>query len=172
MRGTPSKPFRLLLAVGILSSCIGCDQVTKKIATESLQDRPAQTFLRDTIRLEYALNPGGFLSLGSNLPAQIRYWLFISVDLVFMLLIAGFLLVRWKARLTVFTSLVCLLAGGIGNLIDRATQNGLVTDFMNVGIGPVRSGIFNVADVALVFGAITLVMCLRSGDGDRRRMMA
>jgi signal peptidase II len=42
-----------------------------------------------------------------------------------------------------FGSLACLLSGNVGNLIDRATRNGLVTDFISVGIGPVRTRIFN-----------------------------
>jgi len=45
-----------------------------------------------------------------------------------------------------------LLAGGIGNLIDRLFHNGLVIDFLNVGIGPIRTGIFNVADMAIMAG--------------------
>jgi signal peptidase II len=52
-----------------------------------------------------------------------------------------------------FVALGLLLAGGVGNLIDRINQNGHVTDFLNVGIGPVRTGIFNVADMAIMAGA-------------------
>jgi len=44
----------------------------------------------------------------------------------------------------------------MGNLIDRVWNNGLVTDFINVGIGPVRTGVFNVADLAVTFGAIAV----------------
>jgi signal peptidase II len=38
--------------------------------------------------------------------------------------------------------LALLLAGGFGNLIDRVLHDGSVTDFLNVGIGPIRTGIF------------------------------
>ena len=47
-------------------------------------------------------------------------------------------------------SLIC--SGGVGNLLDRVRYDGHVTDFLNIGIGPVRTGIFNVADVALMAG--------------------
>jgi signal peptidase II len=58
---------------------------------------------------------------------------------------------------------VMFLAGGLSNLIDRITL-GSVIDFMNVGVGPVRTGIFNVADVAIMAGvAIVLVFELRRG---------
>jgi signal peptidase II len=43
-----------------------------------------------------------------------------------------------------------LAAGGIGNLIDRVIRDGAVIDFMNLGIGPVRTGVFNVADVHIM----------------------
>ena len=68
MPRAPSRSFRFLLAVVVLYSCIGCNQATKRIATESLRHAPRQSYLADTVRLEYALNPGGFLGLGSNLP--------------------------------------------------------------------------------------------------------
>ncbi len=55
-------------------------------------------------------------------------------------------------------AVVLLLAGGIGNLIDRLFHGGLVIDFLNVGIGPVRTGIFNVADMAIMAGFGILIL--------------
>ena len=40
-----------------------------------------------------------------------------------------------------FVSLAYILAGGVGNLIDRVFNDGLVTDFLNIGVGPLRTGI-------------------------------
>jgi signal peptidase II len=51
-------------------------------------------------------------------------------------------------------SLVC--AGGIGNLIDRFSW-GYVRDFLNVGLGPIRTGIFNVADAAMMAGCFLVL---------------
>lgn len=53
--------------------------------------------------------------------------------------------------LTVAWSLV--LAGGLGNLLDRLIYDGRVIDFMNLGIGSLRTGIFNVADVCITIGS-------------------
>jgi hypothetical protein len=48
---------------------------------------------------------------------------------------------------------------GFGNLIDRALRpEHAVIDFMNVGIGPVRTGIFNIADMVILGGVIALVL--------------
>jgi signal peptidase II len=46
-----------------------------------------------------------------------------------------------------------IVAGGLGNLIDRITRGGRVSDFLNLGIGPVRTGVFNLADLVLMIGA-------------------
>jgi signal peptidase II len=55
-------------------------------------------------------------------------------------------------------SLSFLIGGGIGNLIDRAVHSGAVADFMNIGIGRVRTGIFNVADLFLMAGGIMFLV--------------
>ena len=154
------KLGRLTLALLILCSFVGCDQATKHYATETLRHSETQSYLGDTVRLGYALNPGGFLSLGSNLAPNARFCIFIGVNLCVMLAITAMLIYNWNARLAIFASLAYMLAGGIGNLIDRISNDGLVTDFVNVGVGPIRTGIFNVADVGVMFGAAALVFCL------------
>ena len=45
-----------------------------------------------------------------------------------------------------------IVGGGFSNLIDRLFHNGAVVDFLNIGIGKVRTGIFNLADVAIMAG--------------------
>lgn len=157
----PTKVVRLAIAAAILSSCIGCDQLTKQLATSSLQGTPSRSLLGDTIRLEYARNSGGFLSFGSELSDSTRFWVFIGFNSLAMLLVAGVLIAKWNVRLVVFVPLLYVLAGGIGNLIDRVSQQGQVTDFLNVGVGSLRSGIFNVADVAVTFGALVLLLTTR-----------
>jgi hypothetical protein len=74
------------------------------------------------------------------------------VNALFLALIAGLMLMRRPAGRAQHLAIVLLLAGGIGNLIDRMFHDGLVIDFLNVGIGPVRTGIFNVADMAIMAG--------------------
>jgi signal peptidase II len=53
--------------------------------------------------------------------------------------------------------LTLLIAGGASNWIDRAMR-GSVVDFMNVGVGPVRTGIFNAADLAILCGAALFIV--------------
>jgi signal peptidase II len=46
----------------------------------------------------------------------------------------------------------------MGNLIDRIINDGAVTDFVRLGIGSFRTGIFNLADVAIVVGVVMLLL--------------
>lgn len=158
------KLVRLTIALAILSSFIGCDQATKQYATDTLQHSEPQSFLGDTVRLDYALNSGGFLSVGSQLSATARFCIFIGVNLCVMIAVVLFLFFNWNVRLAIFVSLTYVLAGGIGNLIDRISNDGKVIDFLNVGVGQLRTGIFNVADVGVMFGAAVLVVCLFKND--------
>ena len=53
--------------------------------------------------------------------------------------------------------LALFIGGGVSNWIDRLLH-GRVVDFLNVGIGSLRTGIFNVADVAIMAAVAMLVL--------------
>ena len=160
------KVHRLILVMIILTSFVGCDQATKRVATQTLQNSEPKSYLGDTVRLDFALNSGGFLSLGSQLPPAARWWVFIGINMAFMIAITMFLLFNHDAGQAVFISLAYILAGGIGNLIDRIANNGQVIDFLNIGIGTIRTGIFNVADVGVMAGTLVLFFAI-SSNGTR-----
>src|SRR3990172_7723432 len=68
---------RVILIATILVSCVGCDQATKAVAKNHLSQSPTISYLGDTFRLHYMENKGAFMSLGSTMPAEIRFWLLI-----------------------------------------------------------------------------------------------
>jgi signal peptidase II len=148
--------MRLMLVISLLLCCVGCDQVTKSFARENLAPGVVTSYAHDMFRLVYSENPGAFLSLGASLPELARVIVFqvLVGALVFGLFFAAW---RWrglsKPQVVAF-ALLC--ASGLGNLIDRLLYDGRVTDFLNLGIGPLRTGIFNVADVVGVVGAVLL----------------
>jgi signal peptidase II len=148
----------LALVVGVL--CIALDQATKEVARRYLPGTGQHSYLADTFRLEFALNTGGFLSLGGQLSPAVRIAIFIVFNALAMALLTVFLIIKRDAPLIVFLSMVLIIAGGLGNLIDRVIDNGRVTDFMNMGIGPIRTGIFNVADIAVTVGTVIVFVWL------------
>lgn len=150
----------------VLLLSVGCDQSTKSLARTHLRDSDAVTMLGGTIRLEYAENPGGFLSLGDHLPGRWRSAAFTGIGIAGALALFTYALFFSSDRIQVVAvSLMC--AGAVGNLLDRLFWGGNVTDFLNVGIGPVRTGIFNVADVSLMAGALLLALTTRSARANR-----
>jgi signal peptidase II len=147
---------RSLALLLLVASTIGCDRATKRLATAELRGRPARSYLGGTLRLDYVENPGAFLGLGSTLPAWLRWWVLTAGTAV------AFAALLWTQRKGGFgvagrLGLSLVLAGGISNFWDRA-RDGTVVDFLNVGFGPVRTGIFNVADVAITAGVLLVVM--------------
>ena len=149
---------RVALVVATLIGLVGCDQQTKALASKHLGESDARSFLAGAVRLDYTENRGAFLSLGATLPAK---WRTLVLTIGCSVGIAAILLYTLLASQpgswqVLAMSLIC--AGGIGNLADRWMNDGYVRDFLEVGLGPIRSGIFNVADTALVAGCCILLM--------------
>jgi signal peptidase II len=140
----------------LLAATAGCDRVTKHLAVTTLAGMPEQSYLGDTVRLDYHENTGGFLSAGAAWQPQTRTVVFQLANAAF-LLCSLFIAVRYKWSRLAKIGLVMFLAGGFSNLIDRIAF-GSVIDFLNIGVGPLRTGIFNVADVAIMAGVGLLLV--------------
>ena len=156
-----AKLSRQLALLALMATTIGCDRVTKHVAEATLAGEPHRSFLADTVRLQYAENTGGFLSLGAELPPAARTGLFtVGTGVMLVGLAAAAYRLRWTGWPLLGLSL--FFAGGASNWADRVAR-GSVVDFINLGVGPLRTGIFNVADVAILAGVGILVVAeLRS----------
>jgi signal peptidase II len=152
---------RLLLILTILVSCVGCDQTTKLVARTYLPPTERVSLLGDGIRLEIATNYGAFLSMGESIPQPWRAVL-LSVGVAVLLVgVFAYALFHGSGNPLIVSALGMVAGGGLSNLIDRWVYGGYVLDFLNVGIGPVRTGIFNVADVCILVGVFLFLF----GDG-------
>jgi signal peptidase II len=158
--------LRLALVLSVLVECVACDQTTKRMAAAHLPEGRRLSFLHDCVRLEHVRNPGSFLSLGARLPERARALIFTWG--VGALVVAA-LVVAFRRRTSTRTACTAALiaAGGAGNLWDRVVSGGWVTDFMNVGVGPLRTGIFNMADLAIVAGVALLALSPAADDTRR-----
>jgi signal peptidase II len=145
-----------LLPLVLLLTSVGCDRITKHLAITHLAGAAPQTYLQDTIRLQYAENSGAFLSLGAELPDTLRTAI-LTVGVAVLLLLVAILAIRRRWTGLPLAGVALMWGGGASNLIDRAAR-GHVVDFLNVGVGPLRTGIFNVADVAVLLGAVLIVV--------------
>lgn len=131
---------------------VAFDQWTKVVATAELRGHPTQSFLGDVFRLGLATNDGAFLSLGASLPPQLRSALLIGAVGLLLLGISVYALVSPKHTSVQVIGYSLIASGGFSNWVDRARFGGSVVDFMNLGLGPLRTGVFNVADLAILAG--------------------
>ena len=148
---------RLALILFVLVACVGCDQTTKSAAQSYLPHSEAWSFLGDTVRLQLVHNNGAFLSLGACLPEIWRYTLFNICTGVLLLGLFGYALFAKRITSMGVFAIALYFSGGVSNLADRWAYGGYVVDFINLGLGPLRSGIFNVADIFIMAGALILV---------------
>lgn len=147
--GATTKTYvRLFAVVTVLS--LALDQVTKIIAVEKLQDRESIEIIPGLLSLSFLRNPGAALSAGAG------FTLILSLVAIAVCVVV----IRMAPRLRDkgwAIGLALLLAGAMGNLIDRifrepAPLKGHVVDFIDYGVF-----VGNVADIALTFAAIIIV---------------
>ncbi|NNL67681.1 MAG: signal peptidase II [Myxococcales bacterium] len=156
-----------LLFSGALLLALGCDQATKRVAEARLAPFEPVSLWSDLVRFELVPNVGGFLSLGQNLPESARTALFAILVPLSLALICFWLLRDGQASNRMVLGLGLVAGGGVGNWLDRLAQ-GAVVDFVSVGVGPLRTGIFNLADVLIFLGIGFLLLDLRSPPAEPR----
>lgn len=128
------------------------DQLTKNWAVENLQGRGIVTLIGDFLELRYVRNPGAFFGLGGTLPGEARRWLLSGLAAcVAAFLVCFYVRAAPEAR-RLRVGLALLLAGAVGNLVDRV-RYGEVVDFLHLRLGDVfHWATFNVADICIALG--------------------
>jgi signal peptidase II len=148
-----NRAAQLLVLFLLLATSVGCDQAAKLYAEAKLSASQPVSYLNGVVRFEYAENSGAFLSLGSALPSSARFFLLVVVVGGLLALGLGFTIFSERINLRQKAVLALAVGGGLGNFIDRISH-GAVVDFVSLGIGPLRTGIFNLADVAITVGML------------------
>lgn len=150
--------LRLRVMLPIIAVGMIIDQLSKVWAVNYLLGGPRFSFLFDTVRILYAENLGAFLGMGNQLPPHLRFWLLTAVVGVFLLGLLIYLLIGKGVDRLSLMAMTLVFTGGFSNFIDRAMNDGAVVDFLNMGIGGFRTGIFNFADVYIMIGAGMMII--------------
>ncbi len=151
--------YKVSVVVLILIIVITIDQFTKSWAVLKFKGQAAAYYLNGLFQFVYAENPGAFLGFGGDWSREVRFVIFA----VFVVLGLGgmlwYLLKKETSKLNLIAYSL-ILAGGFGNLWDRVFHDkGQVIDFMLIEIiGPLRTGVFNVADMAIVAGVLLALL--------------
>ena len=142
---------RTIIVLVIIGLNILLDQWTKGWARETLQFQQAQSYWGDFFRLTYVENKGAFLSLGSGLSDNLRYWVLHLFPVVLLGALTLYAILSKAINKWQIIAMAFIIGGGVSNVYDRLLY-GQVTDFMNMGAFGVRTGIFNFADVSIMIG--------------------
>ena len=154
---------RIALVAAIVVMNIGCDQATKELARDQLMAEGQLSYLGDFFRLSYVENKGAFLSLGAGLSGHLRYWTLLILPLALLVGLLAYTLFSQNVNRRQALAFSFIIGGGISNVYDRILY-GQVVDFMNMGLGSLRTGIFNFADVSIMVGLGIMLPMIFSKD--------
>lgn len=139
--------------LALSASIVVLDQATKLIVTHYLSEHKTVA-VTPFFNLVLAYNPGAAFSFLSSASGWQR-WLFIAIALIAAVWIVS--LLRRYQRLRLFAAALSLvLAGAVGNVVDRVLI-GAVIDFLDIHAFGYHWPAFNVADTAITCGALLLV---------------
>lgn len=148
----------LFVAIYIaIAALVGVDQWIKIWAIENLQGQPSRSFLPigdfDWMHLTYTENTGAAFSIFSGSRV------FLIIFPLIMIAICAVLLHRlYREHRWVLFTLPLMIAGGIGNLIDRVFRGGAVVDYLDLQL--FDFAIFNFADCCVSVGVVLLIVCV------------
>ncbi len=138
----------------VLCGTLLLDQASKAVVSLLMQPGESAPIISGVVHVTFVRNSGAAFGLlsGNRVP-----FVFTTILAIVALL---FLLFQFRQRRAdLYSSLVLVLGGALGNLVDRV-RLGDVVDFIDLGWKNVRWPVFNVADIAVTVGV--LLFCYRS----------
>ncbi|ARB40996.1 MULTISPECIES: signal peptidase II [Mammaliicoccus] len=133
---------------------IALDQLTKFLIVKSLEVGESIKVISNFLYITSHRNQGAAWGI-----LQGKMWLFYIVTIVVLVILFMFFKNEGYGRPDVQLGLSLLIAGSIGNFIDRLFR-GEVVDFVDTYIFSYNFPIFNVADAALTIGVIVLIIVI------------
>ncbi len=151
----------VFIIIAVIALLIGADQLFKFLAVKYLQGQGPKDFIKfgdfDVLGLSYCENRGAAFSSFSG-----QKWLLIGLTGIMIIAISVYLIRMKERHPLAVTSLTMVIAGGIGNLIDRI-RIGYVVDYFEVRM--FRFAIFNFADILVVCGVILYLVYMLFIEG-------
>lgn len=154
-----SKWARIGLLFLVIGMNAGCDQISKTMIRSRVGANEIINVIEDNFILTKVENTGAAMSLGSTLPEVPKVILLQALPVVLLALLLIWVIKRRNLPNLLVLGICFYIGGGIGNLWDRILY-GSVTDFLYLEYGPLRTGIFNLADVSVMMGTIFLLIHL------------
>lgn len=146
-----NKKRLLFVDIFLVAFFVFLDQLSKALVVSKLKGQEPFVLIENVFELHYLENRGAAFGMLQN-----AKWFFLIAAFV-LLIVIGYVLVKVPDQKQYFPwhfFAILLAAGGIGNMIDRITQD-FVTDFLYFKL--IDFPIFNVADIYVTVGTFLLV---------------
>jgi signal peptidase II len=143
---------RLLWTLTAALAWIVVDQLTKALFKAILISGDVMSLLAGSVLVLPSYNHGAFLGFGAALSGEIRTLVFVYGVLVILAALVIWVVRSDGLRRFELIAIASIVGVGLSNVLDRVLYDGRVFDFLNMGIGSLRTGIFNVADVGIMLG--------------------
>lgn len=140
-----------MLAVSIIVLVLIFDQISKYLVIQNIMGNQDLVVIKNFLSFTYVENTGIAFGMFKN-----NTLFFIVLTSIIALVVLYFLIKFYKKNLWITVLLSVVFSGAVGNIIDRI-RFGYVVDFVHFSFFP---AIFNIADSAVVVGAIALSLLI------------
>lgn len=148
---------RTLLIFLIIFFNILVDQISKIFVRSEIAYREIIEVVGNNFILTNVENTGAFLGMGSDLNPTLKLIFLLILPVIVLSYVVYYVIQNKTLDRLSLIAFCCIIGGGISNVFDRIVF-GSVTDFLHIDLGGVfRTGIFNIADMSVTFGMITLL---------------
>jgi len=147
----------IAMAALITAPVLVLDQLSKIYVSTHFQMFETYPLIPGWLDCTYTLNPGAAFSLFATMPAAFREAFFIGLS-VAAVIVMTVLIARRSTPASTACACALVLAGTIGNLIDRLGR-GRVVDFIYFHHAAFRYPVFNLADAAITTGVALILIC-------------
>ena len=157
-----------MVILGLLGAAVlvGIDQLTKWLVVSNMQLHESIQLIKigelEVLNFSYYLNDGSAFSMFGG-----KAEMLICVTSLMMGAMLCAMVLKKVKTLPYIISFSLIIAGGVGNLIDRLFNDGLVVDFIDVRM--INFAIFNFADICAVCGGILLCVLVIIDEAAEKR---
>ena len=136
----------------IILGAVALDQLTKWLAVKYLQPIDTLPIINGVIHLTYVENPGAAFGMMKGMP-----WIFNTISSIMIVVLSLYLFLGHSQNKLYTVALTFIIAGGIGNMIDRISLH-YVVDFIDFRL--INFAVFNGADSFVCVGAGFMMLAL------------
>jgi len=138
----------------ILVIAIAADQISKYFITMNLKGNPPIELIKNILQFYYHENRGAAFGI---LQGQTIFFVFIAIVVFGVMSFIIYKIPSQRKYIKLNIALVLILAGAIGNTLDRVIK-GFVTDFIYFKI--IEFPIFNVADIYITIATFAIIIMI------------